>query len=331
MTENSPNHVIGIDLGGTRLRVALANRAGNIIRHRVLPTLAEEGRNAVLGRLIAEARTILDPINLVDLAMVAVAVPGPVDPFSGIVYRPPNLPGWGDIELKSILEEELTVPVIVGNDANLAALAEHHFGAGRGASHLVYVTMSTGIGGGIVNDGELFLGAWGGAAEIGHMTIDLNGPRCSCGNFGCLEAMASGSAITREAARRIASGSTSVLTERVHRNLDELRTQLIVQAAQEGDPLANQVITWAAYNLGVGLANVMHLFDPNVIVIGGGVSNAWNLLMPTIQRALRERAMEVYVRRTRIVRSELGDDAGMLGAVALAIDEAKCLEERKAA
>ncbi|HUX88062.1 MAG TPA: ROK family protein, partial [Chloroflexota bacterium] len=200
MKENPANHVIGIDLGGTRLRVALADRAGTIIRHRVVPTLAEEGRNALLGRIVVESRTILDPINLVDLAAVAVAVPGPVDPLNGVVYRPPNLPGWGDVDLKSILEDELTVPVVVGNDANLAALAEHHFGAGRGASHLVYITMSTGIGGGIVNDGELLLGAWGGAAEIGHMTIDLNGPRCSCGNFGCLEAMASGRAITDEAA-----------------------------------------------------------------------------------------------------------------------------------
>ncbi|HVB97431.1 MAG TPA: ROK family protein [Chloroflexota bacterium] len=331
MTENRPNHVIGIDLGGTRLRVALADRAGRIIRHRVVRTLAEEGRNAVLGRIIAETRTILDPISLVDLATVAAAVPGPVDPYNGIVYRPPNLPGWGDVELRSILEQKLTVPVVVGNDANVAALAEHHFGAGRGASHLVFITVSTGIGGGIVNDGELLLGAWGGAAEIGHMTIDLNGPRCTCGNFGCLEAMASGHAIAREAARRIASGATSVLTERVRGNLDELRTQLIVQAAREGDPLADQVIKWAAYNLGVGLANVMHMFDPDLIAIGGGVSNAWDLLIPTIRRALRERAMEVYVRRTRIVRSELGDDAGMLGAVALAIDQAKYLEERKAA
>ena len=331
MKENPANHVIGIDLGGTRLRVALADRGGTIIRHRVVPTLAEEGRNAVLGRIVVEVRTILDPINLVDLAAVAVAVPGPVDPLNGVVYRPPNLPGWGDVDLKSILEDELTVPVVVGNDANLAALAEHRFGAGRGASHLVYITMSTGIGGGIVNDGELLLGAWGGAAEIGHMTIDLNGPRCSCGNFGCLEAMASGRAITDEAARRIAFGATSVLTEWIHGKVDDLRTQIIVQAAHEGDPLAIEVIEWAAYHLGVGLANLMHLFDPDVIVIGGGVSNAWNLLMPTIQRALRERAMEVYGCRTRIVRSDLGDDGGMFGAVAMAIDAAKFLEERKAA
>jgi len=324
-------YVIGIDLGGTRLRVALADRAGVIVRRRAVPTLAEEGRNAVLGRILAETRTILDPLPLANLAAVAVAVPGPVDPCNGVVYRPPNLPGWGDVNLKSILEQELTVPVFVGNDANLAALAEHKFGAGRGASQLVYVTMSTGVGGGIVSNGELLLGSWGGAAEIGHMTIDLNGPRCSCGNFGCLEAMASGTAITREAKWRIAKGTASVLSERVGGNLDELRAQFIVQAAQEGDELAGEVIEWAAYNLGVGLANVMHLFDPDIIIIGGGVANAWNLLMPAIQRALRERAMEVYTRRTCIVHSELGDDAGLLGAVALALDKIDHPMQRQAA
>ena len=319
MSESAEKYVVGVDLGGTRLRVALADQAGVIVRRRAVPTLAEEGRNAVIGRVLAEIRAVLEPLPLPSLARVAVAVPGPVDPWQGIVYRPPNLPGWGDVPLKSILEQELTVPVVLGNDANLAALAEHHFGAGRGVSYLVYLTVSTGVGGGVINADKLLLGAWGGAAEIGHVTIDLDGPLCSCGNHGCLEAMASGKAIAHEAARRIATGTVSVLTERVGGDLEQLRADAVVQAARDGDQLAGQVIDWASYNLGVGIANLLHLFDPALIIIGGGVANAWDLLHPPMTRAIRERAMEAYANRTKIVRSELGDDVGLLGSVALAL------------
>lgn len=319
MAEDAGIYVVGVDLGGTRLRVALADSSGVIVRRRVVPTAAEDGRNAVIARLVAEIRAVLEPLPLPRLARVAVAVPGPVDPWAGVTYRPPNLPGWGDVPLRSILEADLTVPVLLGNDANLAALAELRFGGGRGFTHLVYVTVSTGIGAGVINAGKLLLGAWGGASEIGHMTIDLNGPRCSCGNFGCLEAMASGSAIAREAARRLATGSLSVLTDRIGGDLERLRAEYVVQAATEGDQLSRAVLDWAAYNLGVGLANVMHLFDPQIIIIGGGVANGWDLLLPELTRACRERAMEAYTNRTRLVRSDLGDDVGLLGAVALAI------------
>ena len=314
-------YVAGVDLGGTRLRVALADRDGTIVRRRAVSTLANEGRNAVIGRVVAEIRAVLEPEPLTELARVAIAVPGPVDPWTGTVYRPPNLPGWGDVPLRSILEADLTIPALLGNDANLAALAECRFGAGRGLTHMVYVTVSTGVGGGVVNAGRLLLGAWGGAAEIGHMTIDLNGPRCSCGNHGCLEAMASGTAIAREAALRIATGESSVLGRRLGGALDQLDAGLVVQTAFDGDLVARQVVEWAGYNLGVGFANIMHLFDPQAIVVGGGVANhAWDLLAPSVERAVRERAMEAYVGRTEIRRSQLGDDVGLFGAVALALD-----------
>lgn len=319
MTEVTENYVVGVDLGGTRLRVALADHAGVILRRRIVPTLAESGRNAVIARIVAEIRAVLEPLPLPRLERVAVAVPGPVDPWKGVVYRPPNLPGWGDVALKSILEQDLTVPVLLGNDANLAALAEHQFGAGRGLTHLVYVTVSTGIGCGVINADRLLLGAWGGAAEIGHTTIDVNGPLCSCGNHGCLEAMASGTAIAREAAHHIATGSTSTLVERLGGNLGALQAHHVVAAAEEGDELAKYVIEGAGYNLGVGLANAMHLFDPQIIVVGGGVANAWDLLEPPMCRAIHERAMEAYASRIAIVRSQLGDDVGLLGAVALAL------------
>lgn len=326
MTESTGRYVIGVDLGGTRLRVALADLSGTIVRRRTVLTLAEEGRNAVIRRIVAEVRAVLEPSPLPELLRVAVAVPGPVDPWRGMVYRPPNLPGWGDLPLRQILEEDLTVPVLLGNDANLGALAEYRYGAGQGCRHLVYVTVSTGVGGGVIDAGRLLLGTWGGASEIGHMTIDLNGPRCSCGNFGCLEALASGTAIAQEAGRRIAAGSASILVERSHGELERIDAAMVVEAAMRGDQLAHSVVRWAGYNLGVGLANLMHLYDPQVIVVGGGVANAWDLLAPELGRAVRERAMEAYANRTQILRSQLGDDVGVLGAIAFALEGADDLE-----
>jgi glucokinase len=316
-------YVIGVDVGGTRLRVALADRQGQIIRQRTVDTNAQEGRDAVIGRIVAQVRAVLDPLPLPALRNLAVGLPGPVDPFRGIVFRPPNLPGWGDVPLESILTEQLGVPVTVGNDANLAALAEHRFGAGQGIDHLVYFTVSTGIGAGVIEQGRLVLGAWGGAAEIGHTTIDLNGPRCSCGNYGCLEAMASGSAIAKETTRRIAHGRPSALVEEVGHEGRPLTGAMVAAAAEAGDPLSREVVEWAGYNLGVGLANAMFLFDPQRIVVGGGISNAWDLIEPALWRAIRERAMETYYSRTAIVRAALGDAAGAQGAVALALQEVR--------
>jgi glucokinase len=312
-------YYIGVDLGGTRLRVALADCTGRILRRRVVPTGGGEGRDAVLGRIIVACRMILEPEPLPRLCRVGVAIAGPVDPRQGVVYHPPNLPGWGEVPLSMVLERELTVPVLLGNDAHLAAVAEHCWGAGRNLDHLVYLTVSTGIGAGVIINRRLLLGAHGGASEIGHVTIDLNGPRCGCGNHGCLEAMASGTALAEEAMRRLGQGECSVLLEHLRRNPGRLDAETVVGAALQGDALARAVIQWAGYNLGVGLAAVMHLYDPQAIIIGGGVANAWDHLMPSAWQALRERAMDFYLTRVRITRSELGDEAGIRGAVALAI------------
>jgi glucokinase len=318
MADASAGYVVGVDLGGTRLRAALADRAGRIIRQNAVPTLADQGRDAVVGRIVDQIRSVLSPLPPSALACAAVAVPGPCDPGLGMVYDPPNLPGWGEVALQRVLEEALAAPVRLGNDANVAALAEHEYGSGKGSESLIYMTVSTGIGGGVIDGNRLILGAWGGAAEIGHITIDLNGPRCGCGNHGCLEAMASGTAIGRESARRLAAGAESTLRAHLGADTQQLKAEYVFSAAQDGDQLARDVVEWAAYNLGVGLANVMHLFDPRLIIIGGGVSNAWEMLCPAMQRAIHERAMPAYANRTRVVRSQLGDEVGLLGAVTLA-------------
>ena len=319
MTEQATGPcVVGGDLGGTRFRLALADATGQVLWRNSCLTEAGQGLDAVLGRvktMIGEALTSAPSA----VGSIAIAAPGPLDPWKGIIYRPPNLPGWDEVHLKQILEDAFGIPVHVGNDANLAALAEWRFGAGRGCDHLVYVTVSTGVGGGVIDRGQLLLGYGGGAGEVGHMTIDIDGPKCNCGNRGCLEALASGTAISRRAVERLRAGAASRLLELAGGDLERVTAELVVEAARQGDPVAGEVMQKAGYALGVGLANLMHLYDPQVIVLGGGVTNAGPLLFGPMHEAIEERAMEAFRNRTRIVQAELGDDVGVYGAVALAL------------
>lgn len=319
MSESTPSRcVIGGDLGGTRFRVALADETGKLLQRRSWLTEADRGLAAVLERvqaLIAEVAATSPG----SVAGIAIAAPGPLDPWKGIVYRPPNLPGWDEVHLKEILEARFGIPVSVGNDANLAALAEWRFGAGRGSDYVTYVTVSTGVGGGVIDRGQLLLGSGGGAAEVGHMTIELNGPYCNCGNRGCLEALASGTAISRRAVERLEAGAQSSILSLAGGRLEVVTAELVVEAAHQGDAVAREVMWNAGYALGVGLANLMHLYDPQIIVLGGGVTNAGPLLFDPMHQAIQERAMAAFRRRTRITIAELGDDVGLYGAVALAL------------
>ncbi len=321
MTEQAAGRcVVGGDLGGTRFRVALADGTGRFLRRSSCLTEADQGLEAVLGRMKRMIREVMTDAPC-PVAAVAIAAPGPLDPWKGVVFSPPNLKGWGDVPLKQIMEDDLGVPVHLGNDANLAALAEWRFGAGRGCDHLVYVTVSTGVGGGVIDKGQLVLGCGGGAGEVGHMTIDMNGPRCNCGNPGCLEALSSGTAIARRAAERLQAGAVSRLTEMAGGVPQRVTAELVVEAARAGDQVAGEVMRAAGYALGVGLVNLMHLYDPQVIVLGGGVTNAGELLFGPMREAIQERALESFRKRTRIVLAELGDEVGVYGAVALALSQ----------
>jgi glucokinase len=242
-------------------------------------------------------------------------VPGPVNPWTGVIASAPNLPGWRDVPFKEIVEAALGLPAHVGNDANLAALGEHSYGAGRGDDDMIYLTVSTGIGGGIIADGRLVLGTAGLAGEPGHMTILPDGPPCNCGNTGCLEVLASGTAIGREARRRLAAGEASALAGQPIETVD---AEDVVRAARAGDRLAAEVFGEAMGYLGVGVANLVHLFNPRAIIIGGGVSNAGDLLFHPVREAVRRRCMAAFRQDIRIIRAKLGDDVGLLGAAALA-------------
>jgi len=218
-----------------------------------------------------------------------------------VVTASPNIPEFQDLPIRERVEERFGLPTLLLNDASAAALGEHTFGAGRGFHHLLYLTISTGIGGGIIADDRLYLGAQGAAGEVGHQVIEAKGPRCHCGSRGCLEALASGWAIAREAKRRLKKRMTA---EMVHR------------AAREGDPLAREVIERAGEYLGIGLANLVNLFNPELLILGGGVANMGELLLGPAERAMRQRAFALPAGIVKMVPPALGDDPGLLGVAA---------------
>lgn len=310
--------VVAADLGGTRLRVAAVDPTGQILVRRSQPTRAEEGGESVLDRLEQEMAAVVQAVGRERVQALAVAVAGPVNPWTGVVHTAPNLPGWHEVPLKTHLEARLGLLTLVGNDANLAALGEQRFGVGRGAHHLVYLTVSTGIGGGIIHNGQLLLGAEGLAGEVGHMTVDPDGPRCGCGNFGCLEALASGSAIARRMVERLRAGEPSAVRAMVQDDLDRVTAEVVVTAARLDDPVARSVMAEAARYLGIGVASLVHLFNPECVIIGGGVANAGPLLFLPVEAEVQQRVMLAFRRRLTIRRALLGDDVGVLGAAALA-------------
>ncbi|NOZ05838.1 MAG: ROK family protein [Chloroflexi bacterium] len=311
--------IVAIDLGGTYFRVMLANKDGRRVAHVRKETRAAAGPEAIEKRLVAAVREVLSGWPAARVAGVGVAAPGPIDPQTGVLHAPPNLPGWNEIPLRDRLQEWLGLPVWAGNDANLAALGEHRFGCGRGVDDLVYLTISTGIGGGIISRGELLLGSHGLAAEAGHIILEPNGPLCGCGQHGCLEALASGPAIGRRAVDAITAGESSTL-QVVLGNGAGLTAHQVVDAARAGDRLAGDVLRQAAIYVGMGIATLVHLLDPALVVIGGGVSNAGDLLLDPIRQTVRERTMEAYHGGVTIVPTALGDDVGLWGAIALVMD-----------
>lgn len=315
------DQIVGIDLGGTHFRIGLFDREGHILRRRSWPTEAESGPDTVIQRLAAGVLELCAPEGLDQVVAIGVGSPGPLDPWRGVIIHTPNLPGWNEVPLRDILSSRLGVPVFLGNDANLAALGEMLFGAAMGCRDVVYFTVSTGVGGGVITDGRLLLGAHGLAGELGHTTILPNGPLCGCGNHGCLEALASGTAIAREARLRLTAGEPSRLLEMAGGDVAKVNAELVSRAAAQGDALAGEVFQNAAYHLGIGVANVLHAFDPDIVVLGGGVSLAGDMLFSTVRRVVQERAMPAYRLTANIVPAALGDDAGLMGAAALVLAE----------
>lgn len=304
------NYIVA-DVGGTNIRVAIYSPdSTEPVAIKKIPTQGD-GQAPVerLMDLIAE----LWP-NGDEVLSINIAVPGPVNPYTGIIAYAPNIKGWNDFPLRKILQERFPVKVNLANDANVAALGEWKYGSAKGHKDLVYLTISTGIGGGVIMDDRLVVGASGMAAELGHMTIDPNGPPCGCGHRGHLESFSSGTGIAAYYNRERAAGrACSILAGH------KTTSKEISAAAEKGDELAVEAFLIAAKYLGIGISNYLHIFNPSIVVLGGGVTHAWSIWYEPLMQSIKENCTSsLYMEGLTVVRAALGDDAGLLGGMALA-------------
>ncbi len=311
------NRILGVDLGGTRIRVALLDGDYNVLQRMEEPTLSEQGPDVTIPRILALIKKVVvladGPIDI-----IGISSPGPIDPVSGAILSPPNLHGWFNVPLGQIIQEQYPdIPTFIGNDANVAALAEVYKGAAKGHKDAIYITVSTGIGGGIVIDGKLFTGGKGLAGELGHTIMLVDGERVSS-----LELEAAGPAIARYAARRIREGAASAISQMVDGDLDAVTGKVVGQAAQAGDAVALEAVARSGRFVGYGIASMMMLFNPTIFVVGGGVSNLGDLLFEPMRKAARESVIDpAYYDDAEIVPAALGDDVAIVGAAAFAVHE----------
>lgn len=301
---------IAVDIGGTQIRVAVYPEEGTTPIHQQRIKTVAEGQTA-LERLI-DLLGQMWPKNT-EVASIAIAAPGFLDPNAGVVVTAPNIAGWVNLPIASIIQNQFKVPVYLGNDANLAAMGEFHFGAGRGHNDILYLTVSTGIGGGLIAGGQLVEGAHGMAGELGHVMAEPDGPLCGCGKRGHLEAVASGPAIARYVAQKIADGTPSVFEAGAKPSAKE-----IAGAAEKGDALSLESFNKAGFYIGRAVADFLHILNPSLLIFGGGVSLSGNIILTPLKKSLREHVVsEEYLKDLTITTTRLGDDTGLLGALAL--------------
>ena len=317
--------VLGIDIGGTNLVVgSVAEDGSAVVATASEPTHSEAGATDVVDRLVALAERAIATTRReapgAEILGVGVGAPGPLDTKRGIVLLTPNL-GWVNMPLRELIHDRLGLPAALDNDANCAVLGEWWVGAARGARHAIGITIGTGIGGGIIIDGRLYHGASDVAGEIGHTTIDTEGRRCKCGNYGCLEAYASGPNIALRAVEELEAGAESRLSALVGGDLAKITAQTVYQAAADGDELALEVVNDTAKVLGVGIGNLLNVFNPEVVVVCGGVTLAGDHLFEPLRREVARRAFKPAVSACRIVPGELAGTAGVYGAAKVFLDQ----------
>ncbi len=314
--------MVGIDMGGTSLRALVVNPQNEILAVEKTPTNVAQKPDGLIRDLAALAEDVVRAAGLrkSQLRAVSIGAPGAVDPEHGVVYHAPNL-GWGAVPLGAKLGKLLRVPVFVENDVNVGVVGEHALGAGRGAQDLVGIFVGTGIGGGIILQGQLYLGARGAAAEVGHMIVQVDGPLCGCGNHGCIEALASRTAMERDVRAAIRSGQRScVLKLMEERGKERMTSSVLQRALRKNDPVMRKVMKRAQYYMGMLVASVVNMLDPECVVIGGGIAER---LGESYVAPIRKTAYQNFLRRhdaerVKIVPGTLGDNAGPLGAVVLA-------------
>ena len=311
--------LVGVDLGGTRIKVAVASQDCDVLAEESVPTDSHEGPNAVITKIINVVGQLVNEMNT-HVAAIGMGVPGLVDLQSGTTKFLPNLPTqWRDVPVGERLSASFGCPIRVLNDVRTATMAELQFGHGKDHQEitLAFFSLGTGIGGGVAIEGQLRLGPLGSAGELGHQTILPNGPRCGCGNQGCLEALASGPVIASEGIRLMRSGLAPTLHELVDGDADKVTTEIMARAAQD-DPLVQEAIKKAATYVGIAAANVVTILHPDMIVLGGGVAELGSLLTDTVREVIRDRVGMFPTNDVQVLKSQLGERTGVLGAVALA-------------
>ena len=309
---------LGVDLGGTNMRFGLVSGAGEVIARGWVATDVDEGVDAVISRIVTGAEDLTDKAKTRghEITGIGIGVPGIIS-TGGIVRLSPNLPGWVDIPLKGILEDRLKLPVEVENDANAYALGEYMHGAGRGSASMVCFTLGTGVGGGIILDGDVWRGADGMAGEVGHITVYPNGIKCNCGNTGCLEQYSSATAVVEKTLESLSKGAKSSLAGAYRKDRASINARAIKDAAVSGDRLALWVYSGAGRALGIVAAGLINLLNIERIVVGGGMAGAWELLYEPLMSEVDKRAFKIPAERCGIVPGTLGDDAAIIGSASL--------------
>jgi len=312
---------IGVDLGTLQTTIAITDLLGRIEKKIEYPTNCHQDKDKIIEKLIANIHHVVknSKIKWKKIAGIGVAAPGLIDK-KGTILIAPNF-GWKDTPLGDILKKEFHIPVFVDNNVNAMALAEFEFGKGQGVKNFVFINVGMGIGAGIVINGELFYGKSNCTGEIGHTTVDYNGPKCSCGNNGCLEVMASGPAIVKRAIKSIKEGEKSLISELVNYDLNRISAEIVATAANQGDKLGRSIMEETGEYLGTGVANIINLFNPELVIIGGGVARAGDLIFEPLKKAVQKRAFSVSAEVAKIIPVSLGKDCTVIGAATVVLKE----------
>ncbi|MGL5068744.1 MAG: ROK family protein [Sarcina sp.] len=307
---------VGVDLGGTKIYTALANANGEILREIIVATEAQKGAEQIINKIKDSIRYVSEEVTIKEVAAIGIGSPGPLEVKKGIIAQPPNLP-IRNYNIVEDMENEFGVKVYLDNDANAATLAEYTFGQGVGTENMVFITSSTGVGGGAVLNGKLYRGSTSNALELGHTTVKYDGRVCGCGNRGCVESLASGTAI-RLIAKDSINGNTTTLSK-----YEEVTAKEVFDEARNGDLLAKSIIRECIGYLGVAVANAANTLDPDMIVLGGGVINGGDIIFEIIEEEMKERCLSTIKENCKVRPAKLGGKAGVLGAIALAVVESK--------
>ena len=308
---------IGIDVGGTNVKIALVDKSGKIIYSNSVPTYAKMGYEYTVNNIKQAIKDLMKETNTTakDIDGIGFDFPGQVDYKTGVVKLAPNIPGWVNVPIAQMIEEEFHIPTRIDNDVRCAALGEMKFGAGQGCENFVCITVGTGIGSGLFVNGQLVRGASNAAGEIGHIKLQMkDGLICGCGDTGCLEAYASGPSIVAMAQDYIKGGKSTKFREMAAAEGGEITPYMVAKAAEAGDPVAKRIFAIVGEYIGIGLTSVINLLNPEKVIIGGGVAEAGDLLLDPIRKTIKERAMVVAGSAVEIVPAQLGNSAGVIGA-----------------